>query len=431
MPTVENKLLARDLKRLPTGRHGDGGGLYLTVGKTGARSWSAIISVRNRQKEISFGRAGDGPGEVTLAQARRLRDEAKAAAREGRDPVAERRAAKAPPPEIVAADAPTFAEVADAYIAKQRLSWRGDKTEAGVKRVLELYAAPLRPLPIRDIITDDVLAVLNKDRLWDEKQATAVRLASNLDQVFAYAFARKLVATNPAAWSVIKQLVTPYGRSKKHHRALPWRDMAKFMARLRERSGSAARALEFAILTASRASMVLELTWKEIDFRRKVWVIPASRMKEDEPHHVPLTPAMIAVLKQQLLVVSGGSDDLVFPGQNEGARLWTDSLSRVLARMELGKVATPHGFRSSFRDWAGNGSRPWSPSGFAFPREQAEEALAHAVGDATERAYRREQACEERRPLMEAWCAYCAGETPPGAAAALAEGSVAQTREAA
>lgn len=261
---------------------------------------------------------------------------------------------------------------------------------------LREYAAPIREKPVNEVGTEHVLAVLKP--IWLEKPETASRLRGRIEHVLDAARAKGYRdGVNPALWRghLDKLLPKRPKLSRGHHAALPYQDVAAFVGRLREREAVAAIALEFAILTAARSGEVLGARWDEIDLDRKVWTIPADRMKAGRDHRVPLS-GRAAEMVQSLSSARVGA--FVFPGQRSGKPLSSMALEMVLRRMKV-ENATVHGFRSAFRDWCGNETH--------FPRELAEAALAHVIGDKAEQAYRRGDALEKRRAMMEAWAAYC------------------------
>jgi integrase len=260
---------------------------------------------------------------------------------------------------------------------------------------LTKYAAPLRDKPLDAIQTDDVLSVLTP--LWQTKNETASRLRGRIERVLDAARAKGLRSgENPARWRGHLDHLLPKRQklSRGHHAALPYADVPELVADLRNREGAAALALEFLILTAARSGEVLGAKWNEIDRDAKVWTVPAERMKAGREHRVPLTQRALQILATVEQVRTG---DYVFPGQRHGRPLSVMSMEMLLRRMKVD--VTVHGFRSSFRDWAGECT--------SFPREIAEAALAHTVGDETERAYRRGDALEKRRKLMAAWASFC------------------------
>jgi integrase len=254
----------------------------------------------------------------------------------------------------------------------------------------------LRDKRVDTVSTDDVLAVLKP--IWTVKAETASRVRGRIEKVLDAAKAKGFrEGENPARWRghLDHLLPRPSKLARGHHAAMPYEEIAGFVARLREREAIAALALEVCILTAARSGEILGMRWDEIDFDKKIWTVPAHRMKAGREHRVPLSQRAAAILVRQ---VEGRSGDFVFPGQRRGKPLSHTAMEAILRRMKI-ENATVHGFRSSFRDWAGNET----PS----PREVIETALAHVIGDTTEQAYRRSDALEKRRKLMEDWAAYC------------------------
>jgi integrase len=285
----------------------------------------------------------------------------------------------------------TFGEAADALIESMSSSWRNEKHRAQWKMTLTAYCEPLRSKPVTDIGTEDVLKVLQP--LWTAKPETASRLRGRMERVFDFARARgQGSGENPARWRGHLDAVLPKRArlTRGHHKAMPFDDVPVFLAALRERDGITARALEFAILTAARSGEVFGSSWGEFDVEARVWTVPAARMKAGREHRVPLSTQAVEILQE---MQQKRLSDLVFPGTRPGRPLSVMALEMVLRRMKLD--VTVHGFRSAFRDWAGERTH--------FPREVAEAALAHLVGDAVERAYRRGDALEKRRKLMDAW----------------------------
>ena len=288
-----------------------------------------------------------------------------------------------------------FGELADEVVTEQGKSFRNAKHRAQWKMTLETYAAPLRPKAVDAITTEDVLSVLKP--IWTAKAETASRLRGRIERVLNAAKAKGFRSgENPAAWRGHLENLLPkrHKLARGHHAAMPYPDVPAFVAQLREREAVAGLALEFAILTAARSGEVLGALWSEIDLDAKAWIIPPKRMKAAREHRVPLSKRALAILKR---TEAAKTSNLVFPGQLAGRPLSVMAMDMVLRRM--GASVTVHGFRSSFRDWAGNETH--------FPRELAEHALAHVMGDKAEQAYRRSDALEKRRALMDAWAAYC------------------------
>ncbi len=296
------------------------------------------------------------------------------------------------------ATAPTFGELADQIVSSLESGWRNEKHRKQWRMTLTRYAAPLRDKPVDTITVEHVLAVLMP--LWTTRPATAARLRGRIEKVLDAATARGLRAgVNPAVWRGNLDHLLP--RSKRlagvHHAALPFNEVPAFVSELSAQSSVVARALTFMILTGVRSGEALGARWDEIDPVTKVWTIPAARMKAGRAHRVPLsTPALTLLHKME----QHRSGDLIFPGQRPGKPLSSAVFLKLLRRMGRQNI-TAHGFRSAFRDFAGEQTN--------FPREVAEEALAHFVGDATERAYRRADALEKRRELMQCWGEFCTG----------------------
>jgi integrase len=285
----------------------------------------------------------------------------------------------------------TFGEAADALIESMASSWRNEKHRRQWKMTLTVYCEPLRSKSVAEVGTEDVLKVLQP--LWKTKPETASRLRGRIERVFDFARARgQRTGENPARWRGHLDAILPRRAklTRGHHKAMPFDEVPAFMAALREREGVAPRALEFTILTAARSGEVLGARWDEVNLEACVWTVPAARMKAGREHRVPLSAPAVEILRQMEHKRLG---EYVFPGMRSGRPLSVMALEMVLRRMKVD--VTVHGFRSAFRDWAGERTH--------FPREVAEAALAHLVGDAVERAYRRGDALEKRRKLMDAW----------------------------
>jgi integrase len=376
------KLTARKVETAKPGKYGDGDGLQLAVASAGARKWVLRFLWEGRAREMGLG----SYPEVGLAEAREKALAARKLARNGVDPIANRKQDKR---------VPTFGELADEVVAEQSKSFRNAKHRAQWKMTLETYAKPLRTMAIDEIGVEDVLAVLKP--IWATKAETASRVRGRIERVLNAAKAKGLRSgENPAAWRGHLENLLPKRQklARRHHAAMPYADVPAFVARLRGRDAVAAMVLEFTILTAARSGEALGAQWTEIDLAAKVWAIPPERMKAAREHRVPLSKRALAILKKAEAVKTS---KLIFPGQRAGRPLSVMAMDMVLRRM--GESVTVHGFRSSFRDWAGNETH--------FPRELAEHALAHVMGDKAEQAYRRSDALEKRRALMDAWAAYC------------------------
>lgn len=393
-----NKLTALEAKTTKPGRYGDGGGLYLVVAPTGARKWVFRFTHQSKVNEMGLGAAS--ANQVSLAEARERAEEARRNVARGENPIAARKAAAK-----LAAGKPTFGQCADALIADMESGWRNAKHRAQWRSTLKHYASSLREKPVDTITTADVLSVLKP--IWQTKPETATRVRGRIESVLDAARANGHIpdsTANPARWRGHLAKLLPSKnklRAVSHHAAMPYDKVPAFVEQLRARKAAAALALEFIILTAARSGEVFGAVWSEIDTEAKVWTVPTSRMKARRVHRVPLSPRAIEILEEMAKV---RQSDFIFPGTRPKRPLSNMATEMLLRRMKAGEVTT-HGFRSSFRDWAGELT--------SFPREVAEAALAHAIGDETERAYRRGDALAKRRKLMEAWASYI--DKAPGA----------------
>ena len=374
------------------GLYPDGSGLCLQIARNGSRSWIMRYRLGGRRRYLGLGVVRD----VTLAQARERAAAARLMLENGRDPIEVKQGRRAAAM-LTVAKAMTFAACSKAYIAAQSPGWSTKSTKQWATS-LATYAHPtIGALPVGDIDTSLVLRVL--EPIWITKAETASRVRGRIESVLDWAKTRGYRdGENPARWKGhLDNLLPEKGKVAKveHHAAMAYAELPMFMTALRARPDIASRALEFAILTAARSGEVFYAGWDEIDLQARTWTVPAVRMKAGKEHRVPLSDAAVALLG----ALSSPRDGLIFCGFKAGRPLAKMALGNVLKRMGHGNV-TVHGFRSSFRDWAGDRT--------AFARDVVEAALAHAIGDATEAAYRRGDALEKRRKLMEAWVAYCA-----------------------
>ena len=384
MARTEKKLSAREAETLTRpGRHSDGGGLYLSIDASGRRRWVFMYTSNGRRVELGLGSTSTR----SLKEAREEAASLRSLVARRLDPRAERSKSTAKP---------TFGEFADEYVEAMRPSWRNARHAAQWSMTLTDYAKPLRHLPIDAVTTEEVLRTLRP--IWKRAPETAERLRGRIENVLNSAKAKGLRAgENPAAWKGhLDQLLPKRQRlSRGHHAALPFKDVAEFFDNLSAKSATAARALQFLILTAARSGEVLGATWSEVDIDRGRWVVPASRMKAGKEHRVPLSEAAINVLRS--VEVALRPKDYLFWGKSPDRPLSSMAMYMLLTRM-VPKV-TVHGFRSSFRDWAAEVS--------AFSYEVCEMALAHTIPNKAEAAYRRGDLLEKRRELMEAWADYC------------------------
>jgi integrase len=394
---TRNALTVKSIAASKAKKLRDGGGLWL-VTKGRGRYW--ILDYRHGGKRHQM---GIGPlHSIGLAEARQKAEEARVLIRQGIDPI-EHRAIERIEAARAAASVVTFGKFADSYIdaAVKAGRWRGAKTEAGWRNTLNNHAAAIRDQPLTDIGVKEVLSLLRP--LWGEKQETAEKLRERLERVLDAARVEGLrQGENPAAWrgNLEHVLHKPDALTRTtHHAAMPHSAVATFMKKIAAVDGIGARALEFTILTACRSGEARGATWDEVDIDSALWTIPATRMKAGKEHRVPLPDAAIAILKD---MKAKRFNDLVFPGIRDKRPLSDMSLAKAL-KSAGGGGFTVHGFRSTFRDWATEVAH--------VPREIAEAALSHAVGDAVERSYARSDALERRRALMSAWALHCA-KTP-------------------
>lgn len=388
-----NRLTARTVATAKTpGRLADGGGLYLHVDASQCKRWVFVFQWRGKRREMGLGSAQL----VALSAARDAALDARRMVAAGVDPITARKVEQRPT---------TFGDVADELLTSLELSLTNPKHHAQWKTSLTVTAKPLRPLAVDEITTDDVLDVLRP--VWRRTPETASRLRGRIERVMDAARAKGLrIGENPARWRGHLDVLLPKNKrlARGHHAAMPVAGLAAFMARLRERPAVAARALEFTILTAARTGEALNARWSEIDLEAAVWVVPAERMKARVEHRVPLSPAAVAVLRQVRPLLGAAKDGWVFPNHRRTAPLSQMCMLMLLRRMGV-EDCTVHGFRSTFRDWAGDCTD--------FPRELIEAALAHTIGNEVERAYRRSDAFAKRQKLMQAWAGFCLKSVAP------------------
>lgn len=415
---LSNALTPFAVKNAKPGRHADGDGLHLLVKQPtpeaiknakagqpakGARSWVYRFMLKGRSHDIGLGAAG--PGGISLADARTARDALRLKVKAGIDPLEERQ--RQATEALAAAQAAriagiTFKAVAEAYIGANEGSWRNDKHRQQWRNTLASYVYPvLGELPVTDIATAHVLKIL--EPIWQDKPETASRIRGRVETVLDAAKARGYrEGENPARWrGHIAQILPPRSRlTRGHHKAMPYEAIPAFMAKLRERNATAALALEFVILTATRTSEVLGATWAEVDLDKAIWTVPASRMKAGKEHRIPLSTRAVKILE----AVKPLGEASLFPA-DKGGKLSTMAMAMLLRRMKLD--CTVHGFRSSFRDWADDCT--------GYAHEVCEMALAHVIGNKSEAAYRRGDLFDKRRRLMADWATYCTSDGTAGA----------------
>lgn len=418
MPRVAKELSALEVKRLQhPGKRGNatfavGGvsGLLLQITPNGGRTWILRTSIGNRRREVGLG----GFPDVTLAQARDRARDIKDQIRHGVDPVEERKAARA---QLAAASRRglTFSDAADKYLAAKLDGFKNHKHRQQWQNTLTTYAMPeLGKMLVDEIAVQDVLRVL--EPIWHTKTETAKRLRGRIEAVLSWStVAGHRTGDNPARWAGnLKELLPAADKiaKKDNHPAVQIGDAPRWFAAIRKREGMGARALEFACLTAARSQEVRGATWDEVDLDGAMWIIPATRMKMEREHRVPLSKAAVTILGS---LPRFEDNELVFPAPR-GGQMSDMTLSAAMKRIHAADIATgghgyldrvskrpavPHGLRSTFRDWVAERTH--------FPGDMAEIALAHKVGKAVEAAYRRGDMVEKRRAMMAAWADYLLG----------------------
>jgi integrase len=390
--------------KLAPGLYGDGNNLFLSVRPSGSRSWVFRYRERGGERIREMGLGTAGPDGISLQAARDLAVALRADLRAGRDPIEEKKTANATAPE---AAKKTFGDYAlNDWLPVYAKGFKNPRSEKELKRVLEINAAPLFPLAMDAISKPDVLSVLTP--IWATKAKTARDLRARLETILQAAAPEYRQGENPARWR--GNLDSVFGKETKakrklrirKHPAVPYPELPDVVAAIRERHKDADTnvnlALEYLILTAARTTEVRLMVPAEVDLAKTLWKIPGERMKNNEDHTVPLTPRAVEILRMVLkpnrpFVFEGLTDD------DEIKPMGHNAMAHALKAVKTGY--TPHGLRSSFRDWVGEETE--------YPRELAEHALAHTLGDDSERAYRRMKAVERRRPLMKDWAAFLEG----------------------
>jgi integrase len=396
------KLTALEVAKIvDAGMHRVDDGLYLQI--KGGRSWVHRYMFRGKQRLSGLGSADPKDG-LTLAQARAARDDERALIRKDIDPVAERKRRRGE--KTAEQSRKIFRNVARDFIANHEGQWRNPVHRKQWTSTLETYVYPvIGEMWVDEIITDHVRQVLQP--IWYAKPETARRVRGRIEKILGFAKPLGLRSgENPARLADNLEHIFPKLEKKRkirHHPALPYAQIPIFVPKLREQEGVGARALEFVILTAARTGDIIgqewderpPMKWEHVDFGERLWTIPAT--KNDGEHKVPLSDPAMAVLKSMQTL--GHDTEIVFPSlDRRGQPMSNNAMLALLERMGHGDI-TVHGFRSTFRDWAGECTN--------FPRELAEKALAHTVGDETERAYQRGDLLNKRRKLMETWAGYC------------------------
>jgi integrase len=381
------------------GSYMDGNGLMLIVRPSGNKSWIMRYQLRGRRRDAGLGRYP----EVGLKEARSAAAAMRILIAAGLDPL-EVRKAEQETSKKEAQDHLTFADLATDYIESHRAGWKNLKHADQWTNTLKTYAYPvIGTLAPNDVTTAHILAVLNQDNFWLDKPETASRVRNRIELVLDAAKARGLRdGENPARWRGHLDKLLPRRdkvRAVKHHPALPYQEIPAFFELL-DGKDMTSKAMQLTILTACRTSEILQATWDEIDLPHKIWTVPASRMKSRKEHRVPLAGPVLTLLSS---LQRSKSNTYLFPGQKTGQPLSNMAMLMGLRRMGRGDL-TMHGFRSTFRDWAGECT--------PHARDVCEQALAHSLGNAVEAAYRRSDLLEKRRALMNDWAAYCYSTTP-------------------
>lgn len=417
MPRQSKKLTALAVDRIKkVGWHSVGEGLWLQVKASGSRSWLFRYMLQGKPHGMGLGQYPV----VSLAKAREEAAKCKALLVEGEDPIAARDSGREQE-RLEAARKQTFKQCAEAFIESHKSGWRNPKSESQWKASLEVYVYPLLgDLPVQDIDTTLVLKVLEQKksnfkgvRFWNARPETASRIRNRVENVLDWAAARDFRrGENPARWRGHLENLLPK-RAKlvqvTHHAALQYEQIGDFLRKLRKLDGIGVDAFELLILTASRTSEILGANWGEFDLEKRLWVIPAGRIKAGREHRVPLSGRAVEILRGLKTTAADngqqrGVDGFVFAGRLGAKPLSKMGLLSLLKRMGCRGDVTVHGFRSTFRDWCAEQT--------AFPREVAEAALAHSSGDKVEQAYMRSDLFEKRRRLMDAWAEYCLKPTP-------------------
>jgi len=383
------------------GMYADGAGLYLHVSGNGAKSWVYRFMLAGRPREMGLGATHT----ISLAEARDVAIECRKMRRAGIDPI-EARKVRRQHAQIDEASSLTFAECAQRYIGAHKTGWRSPKSLAAWEGTLTRFVDPVfGKLPVQAIDTGLVMKAI--EPIWAAKPETAGRVRGRVESILDYATVRGWrQGENPARWrGHLDKLLPKKGkvRAVEHHPALPFAELPAFMETLRRENGNGARALELAILTSARTSEIIGARWGEIDQANTVWTIAGARMKGGREHRVPLSDAAFAVIEK---MAEQRSSDYLFPGGAHNRPLSNMAMLALLKRMKRSDL-TVHGFRSTFRDWAAERTN--------FQNEVIEMALAHAIGDKVEAAYRRGDLFEKRRRLMDLWAAYCRGTPAEGA----------------
>jgi integrase len=392
MPKAAKPLTALSIRRAKPGYVADGNGLYLQVTGSGARSWIYRYSLHGRRREMGLGAFPT----ISIATARNLAAGARSLVLGGDDPIEAREAERARK-RLEGARSITFTQAAEQFLQSHEGTWKNSKHRQQWRNTLATYAHPvIGSLPVADVHTEEVIRLL--DPIWKAKADTASRVRARVERVLDWAKVRGYRSgENPARWRGHLDKLFPARRKVrkvKHHAAVPIDEMPSVYARLSQSPRMAAMALRFAILTGARAGEVTGATWAELDLDTAMWSIPASRMKAQREHRVPLSREAVGILREMKKV---RATELVFPGYRAGTKMSVSSLLSAL-KAAGGGDATVHGFRSTLRDWAAERT--------TISREVAEMALAHTIGDKVEAAYRRGDLMAKRSAMMQQWATF-------------------------
>ncbi len=387
---LNNIKISRASKR---GYISDGGGLYLQITDSGSKSWVYRFREDGRLREMGLGPTHT----ISLIEARDAAQHCRKQRLAGIDPIAARHISRVNA-KLEAAKTMTFCQCAEAYIDAHKASWSNPKHAAQWSATLSTYAYHvLGEFPVQAIEVAHVMKVI--EPIWSTKTETASRLRGRIERILDWATTRGLrTGDNPARWrGHLDNLLPSRAKVRKveHHPALPYSEISLFIKELRKQEGVSAKALEFAILTASRTNEVLGATWGEVDLAKAIWIIPESRMKASKEHRVPLSQPVLEILAS---LTVGHPADPIFPGARKGKGLSNMAFLTLLKRMSR-KDITAHGFRSTFRDWAAEKT--------SNSREVIEQALAHSLPSKVEAAYLRSDLFDKRRQLMDAWASFC------------------------
>ena len=372
--------------------YADGGSLYLRIAPGGSKQYVFRYIRDGRLHDMGIGPTHT----LILVEARERATEARKLLLDGIDPLQAKRARFAA---LRAADASavTFRQCAEDFIKANEVKWTNAQHRREWSWSLRKYVYPiLGSMPVAAIDTPLVLRVLKP--IWQKTPESASRIRGRIENVLGWATVHHYRSgDNPARWNGLLEHALPSVVKGDHHAALPYTEVPAFLAKLRQQTGVTAKCLEYIVLTAVRLGEAQKATWSEIDLDNRVWVIPGARMKSGKEHRVPLSPAALAILKD---IHEVRHSDYIFPGSRRGYAMGKNQPGKLMKKLMGDAEMTVHGFRSSFRDWAAERTN--------FPREVAEMALAHAIPNAVEAAYRRGDLFEKRRRLMDAWAAYCA-----------------------